>query len=283
MEQRDGIARLSTTPSWHCMISGHHRRAMNCRRLRSESNLVSRQNGQEATVHQGRRHWLQKYWLNTNKVVEQWQSGHNKPDARDGQTPRVIRRRWASEEKQSIMATYEIIGLLAAIIGIISFLWFLHDRFLPYRRLSWRKIRLGAHRITSQILEGEYIPTIVVGIGRDGAIVGALVSAGLGHCPFIVIDRNYTWSGSGRIGDLLFPVKIPKERLTNVLLVVAGLYTGSTVANFTQHLFEIGAKNIKLAALFSQGGRMNPDYVAFDFNHRSLAMPWHGKKSLLQP
>ena len=63
------------------------------------------------------------------------------------------------------MGILETIGFIAAIVGIMSFAWFLRDRFIPLRRLSWKDVNRGTRMLAAQMLKEDFLPTLILGIG----------------------------------------------------------------------------------------------------------------------
>ena len=181
------------------------------------------------------------------------------------------------------MSIYEFIGFISAIIGILSFMWFLHERRKPFRRISWRTAKKASNRIADQLIKDKYTPSIIFGIGRGGAIFGSMISASLGHCALVVVDRKYNWLPKGRVQDILFPICIPSEYLKSVLLVAGEAHSGTTMNRYYDHLKVIGAHNIKRAVLyFEDGCPTNIEYYGLNSSDKKLLLPWMDNKRYIR-
>ena len=109
-----------------------------------------------------------------------------------------------------------------------------------YRRFPWRHAYKYAKN-TAEILkngtaEELYEPTIIVGIGRGGAIYGSIFSYYMKEIPLLALDRKYLYDEQGkRTGeDWYYPINIPKELLQKVLLVAGEYHSGKTMQQFKQ-------------------------------------------------
>ncbi len=77
----------------------------------------------------------------------------------------------------------------------------------------------GVLYLKDKLIQDNYYPTLIVGIGRGGSIVGALISGTLGNVPILVIDRVYEWTAHQRKEGLFEEIKIPKnvkEKYSNI-------------------------------------------------------------------
>ena len=112
-----------------------------------------------------------------------------------------------------IWGIIDLIGLVLSIVGGLSSVWYIYEKLVPIRRLSWRSAQKAALKITSEMVRDGFLPTLIVGIGRGGAIMGAMISGCLGHRPLVVIDRKYVWVEGRRNDDLLLRLQFPPELL----------------------------------------------------------------------
>ena len=158
-----------------------------------------------------------------------------------------------------------------------------------YRRFPWRHAYKYAKN-TAEILkngtaEELYEPTIIVGIGRGGAIYGSIFSYYMKEIPLLALDRKYLYDEQGkRTGeDWYYPINIPKELLQKVLLVAGEYHSGKTMQQFKQRMISIGAKEIRTCVLYYQTGLSNqtgvPDYYGITSKYDYL-MPWQEKQFL---
>jgi probable phosphoglycerate mutase len=158
-----------------------------------------------------------------------------------------------------------------------------------YRRFPWRHAYKYAKNTAETMKNGTaeelYDPTIIVGIGRGGAIYGSIFSYYMKETPLLALDRRYLFDEQGkRIGeDWYHPIDIPKELLQKVLLVAGEYHSGKTMQQFKQRLIGIGAKEIRTCVLYYQTGLPNqvgiPDYYGITSKYDYL-MPWQEKQFL---
>ena len=173
------------------------------------------------------------------------------------------------------MTFYEIIGLIAAIIGIISFAWLIHEKYFPIKRISWRNAEKGAEQICIKMAQDDFDPSLIFGIGRGGSIMGSLISGCLGHRPLLVVDRKYVWSEKGRSEDLIFRVNIPNKYIQNVLLVAGEAHSGRTMNFYYDYFKNLKARRIKRAVLlFETGCPTHVEYKGMITKRKNLWLPW---------
>ena len=168
-----------------------------------------------------------------------------------------------------------------------------HNFIKVLRRFPWRHAYKYAKE-TANRLKGEdmekiadnlYEPSIIIGIGRGGAIYGSIFSYYMKETPMLAIDRKYIYDDNGeRIGeDLYYPFDIPKELLSKVLLIAGEYHSGKTMQKFKERLIEIGATEIRTCVLYYQTGLPKqigiPDYYGIS-GKRDCLMPWQEKQFL---
>lgn len=118
-----------------------------------------------------------------------------------------------------------------------------------FRRVSWRKVERMVLRLCEDLRSEDFKPTLIMGIGRGGAVLGALISGVFGHVPLIVIERHYNWTnGEGRATEIEMPEAL-EERLERVLLVAGEVHTGNTMSLCLRSLREMGAGDVRTYAL----------------------------------
>lgn len=173
------------------------------------------------------------------------------------------------------MTYYEIIGLMAAIAGIITFSWLISEKYFPIKRISWKKAEKGAEQICTKMARDDFDPSLIFGIGRGGSIMGSLISGCLGHRPQLVVDRKYVWNEKGRSEDLIFRINIPNKYLQNVLLVAGEAHSGRTMDLYYDYFKNLKAKQIKRAVfLFEKGCPTHVEYTGMKTKRKDLWLPW---------
>lgn len=128
--------------------------------------------------------------------------------------------------------------------------------------------------IVDKMTGDDFSPTLIVGIGRGGSIMGAMISGALGHRPLIVVDRKYEWKEGRRIDDMVqrLPINYGLER---VLLVAGEVHTGNTMRLYYDYFKGLGAKEIRRATLYYEKGSTEPvEYKSLVSTHTMLRMPW---------
>lgn len=148
----------------------------------------------------------------------------------------------------------DIFYLFLSLIGTIASIWFLVDRINRLKRLSWKSAEKSAIHIASSLGSDDFIPSLIVGIGRGGAVFGALISGCIGHKPLLVIDRKYAWVDGRRFDDLVLKLSLPKELLSKVLLVGGEVHTGNTMKLYYDYFIQIGANEVRRGTFLLQDG-----------------------------
>ncbi len=176
-----------------------------------------------------------------------------------------------------------IISLVLGLIGAISALWYFWEKLVPMRRLGWKFAEKAAKRMAGEMIADNFSPTLIVGIGRGGAIIGALISGCLGHRPLIVIDREYTWEGGDRCDDMIFAVDIPQKFLTRVLLVSGEVHSGNTMKFYCEYFKKLGAKSVRRATFFyEKGATATIHYKGLQSAKKHILMPWMCTKQYMR-
>lgn len=153
-----------------------------------------------------------------------------------------------------------------------------------YRKLPWRHAYKYAKETsvllkTSADVSQLYDPTIIIGIGRGGAIYSSFVSYYMKEVPLLAIDRKYYYSDQDhtRTEDWYYPINVPQELLTRVLLVAGEYHSGKTMNRISNRLKEIGAKEIRSCVFYYQTNVKNqvgaPYYYGLK-GTKDYLMPW---------
>lgn len=159
-----------------------------------------------------------------------------------------------------------------------------------FRQFTWNKAFKTADIISKKLLDVNstdfYDPTLIVGIGRGGAVYGSLISYQLGQLPILALERKYNHLVDGRETQALYPIRIPKVYLKRVLLVAGESHTKETLKFFTEKLKEMGAGEIRNCVFYKQ--ILPEDQMASDVEIRYFGvsrkkdylMPWQTEQSL---
>lgn len=177
---------------------------------------------------------------------------------------------------------YELIGLILGVVGAVSSIWYIYEKLIPMRRLSWRSAQKAAQQIAQSMTRDNFSPTLIFGIGRGGAIMGALISGSLGHRPLVVIDRTYAWIEGRRLEDMLMRLRFPPGFIEKVLIVAGETHTGNTMKMYYDYFKESGAQQIRRATFYLQKGCTEPiEYVGVRHS-KDLLMPWMFSKQYVR-
>lgn len=172
-----------------------------------------------------------------------------------------------------------ILGTISAIVGIISAVWYFWEKLFPMRKIGWSFAEKTAKKIGQEMTADDFSPTLIVGIGRGGAVMGALISGALGHRPLVVIDRKYMWIEGDRIEDMIFPMSIPQDFLERVLLVSGEVHSGNTMKVYYQYFQKLGARSIRKATLYyEKGATVGVEYKGLESAKKNIMMPWMSKQ-----
>lgn len=159
-----------------------------------------------------------------------------------------------------------------------------------FRQFTWNKARATADTIAKELLDVNttkgYNPTLIVGIGRGGAVYGSLISYRLGERPILALDRTYHHDKNGRETKYMYPFRIPKAYLKRVLLVAGESHTKKTLKIFSDKLYEMGAGEIRNCVFYKQllpkeqiASEVEIHYFGISRKNDYL-MPWQTEQSL---
>lgn len=154
--------------------------------------------------------------------------------------------------------------------------------------LDWEDVCRGAEYLNDRLRNDGYIPTHILGIGRGGAVMSALISGNLvekKHIPFSVFERKYSKDETGmRRTDLFDGVSLGKCDLSRALLVAGDVYSGQTAQRFKSLLLKEGAKEIRFAVLTKHRySGMIPEYFFEIFDkENNLSFPWMLSKNYVR-
>ena len=172
----------------------------------------------------------------------------------------------------SLLIILTIIGGIVSIGTII--LWINQRRKRIKEKVSWKTVEKGVVRLKEQLIQDNYIPTVIIGIGRGGAVISALLSGTLGNIPIIVLDRIYQWKNHVRNEGLFEEIKLTKN-IDRVLLVAGELHSGNTAKKYTEYFKQMGATKIKMLAFMKEPyPTFKPDYYFIETDKSSLRFPW---------
>ena len=169
---------------------------------------------------------------------------------------------------------FEIILYFFSILGGIISVWTIINWLKPLQKVSWKKVEKGIKQLKEDLIKANYYPTLIVGIGRGGAITGALLSGTLGNIPILVIDRVYDWTNKERKEGFCENIKVSKN-IDRVLLVAGELHSGNTAKKYTEYFEEMGAKEIRMLTFMTEFyPTFKPDFFYIESTKKYIRFPW---------
>lgn len=158
-----------------------------------------------------------------------------------------------------------------------------------FNQLNWDEAVKSAEDIAQKLLRGKdsYDPTIIVCIGRGGAIYGSLLSYSLSELPILALDRLYTFDDqNNRTQQPMYPFRIPKAFLKRVLLVAGESHTRKTLLIFNEKLKAMGAGEIRNCVFYNQIMPATVDCADIEIRYSGVTgskdylMPWQNRYSM---
>lgn len=176
------------------------------------------------------------------------------------------------------------IGYVFAIVGFVGTIHKTYTNWRDLKVVSWKDVKKYTNILLKKMYVDGFVPDYIVGIGRSGAIIGALISGNIqienkkANIPIIACDRFFEWTENGReeIDDNIidfFPLKDKK-----ILLVCGDVSTGGTIKHFRKKLFEIQPQELKTAVMIKvKTATFHPNYYAKELLG-DFGFPWVIKK-----
>lgn len=171
-------------------------------------------------------------------------------------------------------------GYLLALIGFLATLYKTVAVWINLRSFNWKEIDHLARKVIRQIGNGMFVPDVVVGIGRGGSILGALLSGNLQaldkkrNIPFLGVDRMYEWHDGERMEVENKMIDFSPLKGKKVLLVAGDVLTGGTMTFFLHQIEEVEPLEIRTACLVKGvTSTYRPDYFGKEITG-DFRMPW---------
>ena len=144
-----------------------------------------------------------------------------------------------------------------------------------FRRSSMDKVFREAKRLANKMKQDKFTPTLIIFIGRGGAIFGSLISYNLKNAPIFCVDRKYEWGMTKRKVEAVFNIEIPTSFLSKVLLVAGEAHSGETMDYYYARVKEMNPEaEIKTCVFYMEDVcQMTIDYVGLRSRDHML-LPW---------
>ncbi len=184
------------------------------------------------------------------------------------------------------MDYFEWLSYIFAFIGLIATIKRTIHFWVRIKSFSWKDVDRLSKKLIEKIIHDGYCPEVIVGIGRGGAIVGAILSGNLkfkkennesekkGHIHFLGVDRIYEWKNNVRFEVDNKMVSLDRLAGKRVLLVAGDVMAGNTVNFFINKLKQAQVASIKTACLVKSTSSTHAvSYYAREIPSR-FRMPW---------
>lgn len=197
---------------------------------------------------------------------------------------------------KSIFAFLGAVLLLLQIIHeAVYFLSPVTDNIFTSKYFSWKEVEKFADKIANQIQESEVNYGLIVGTGRGGGILAALLSYRLNLKPVLIFDRKYRIMDNNGVPQLTSTCNELKIEFDEsfkslldepVLLVTARSQAGVTLDKYIAVLRASGFKGAidKCPFILSDDSNDKPNakyYIAtygYGYNKKCREFPWQKDK-----
>ena len=171
--------------------------------------------------------------------------------------------------KQIIDIIIYLFSILGGIVTVVT----IYKWIFSNNKISWSKVEKGILSLKNELITDNYLPTLIVGIGRGGSITGSLLSPYLGNTPVLVIEPIINWSNNPKIKEIFTEVNLQK-----VLLVAGETHTGGTILKYKNMFNEIGAEEVRFLSFnIEKYPSLRADYYHIESSNSNLELPWYNK------
>ncbi len=168
--------------------------------------------------------------------------------------------------KEAILYLFSAIGLISSLITIINWI-------IARRKYTWEHFDATIKKLVDEMTKDHFQPSIIIGIGRGGAIVGGLVSEHLGAVPLFVFDHYMEWRDNKRYDCLVEEIMV-ESNLDSVLITTGVMHTGKTAELYYNDIISKGASKVKVLAFVSES---HPQFRANYYEkmgNPKVNLPW---------
>lgn len=176
---------------------------------------------------------------------------------------------------ETIVIAVSLIGAVVSIPAGVYYLWDRNRVNIP-KKIGWGRIEEGARKTIKRLRSDNWVPDLVLAIGRSGAIYGGLIAGNMGNLPMAILDRHLVWDNTKRefVADHHSMLQLPED-YRRILVVVGEVYSGqSLTASMEQLTTACAGKSIRTACLvISKNATTNVDYFVYQVE-RSVRPAW---------
>ena len=171
-----------------------------------------------------------------------------------------------------------IIGIIAGIFGMITgahFLWRKYREHVP-QNIFWRKVERGIVELIELLRRDNFVPDVIVGIGRSGAIFGGLLAGNMKNLPIALMDRSFHWEEQSRQSvPSGFTSVALDESCKKVLIVIGEVYSGQSISQAIDMLEpQLRGRRFRTACLVqSKQATFQTDHPVFEVTETKRP-PW---------
>ncbi len=173
-------------------------------------------------------------------------------------------------------------GYFLAVVGFGATIYKTVEVWLSLKTFSWSDVDKYTKVLIKKIAKDYFVPDVIVGIGRGGAIIGSILSGNITvpsnqkerNIPVLGVDRLYEWQHGTRVEIENKMVDFSPLAGKKVLLVAGDVLTGGTMKFYVRQLEQAKVGELKTGCLVKGvTATFQPDYfgkeIPADFN-----MPW---------
>lgn len=175
----------------------------------------------------------------------------------------------------------EIVTLFFAGVGLIAGVFKAIEAWTLLKVFSWDDVNKYTKKVIKKMGEDSYVPDAIVGIGRGGAIFGALLSGNVKveegknrNIMLLGVDRIYDWSSGARVEVENRMVDFTPLKGMKVLLVACDVTSGNTMISYKEKLLLAAVSEVKTGCLIEfKTSTFTTDYPGKKVS-TSYRMPW---------
>jgi hypoxanthine phosphoribosyltransferase len=144
-----------------------------------------------------------------------------------------------------------------------------------------KRVRDGISILIEKLKRSHFKPDLIVGVGRSGGIIAAMLAGNMGITTFVVLSRSVETKDGKRVVQSDNIAKLNKKRIIReskkVLLVFVEIRSAATYQGFVNLLRSARIKNFRTATLFisSRAKRNYSDvFYAYEGEFDLSKAPW---------
>lgn len=166
----------------------------------------------------------------------------------------------------TLLIVFSIVGGLYSLGSLVAVIFHFWNKRVT---ISLRRIPGLVSKLVNDLASSNYIPDIIIGIGRSGLIFSGIISANIGTVTVGIWERKEKYSEDGKLENVEiidnFETDIKGKR---VLLVSGECKTGLTFIRALEHSRKNEAKVAKTLSFYRlKHSRHEPDFCPLIFKN----------------